>query len=161
MSMTRVLTRGLYAGAILFVVGACFHALAPLVPGLAPAYADHPEFFRPWPGWTRAYMLVHPFGYGLVFAWAFGLARDAARRHGRPLGPAGGAAFGLLVFLVGSLPTFLIVFAAARLPGIIFGAWLVQNLAQSVAAGAVLGCSRDESSRATAADPPGPGPRLP
>src|SRR3954467_5457095 len=92
-----LLLRGLAAGAVMFACGAAFHVLVPaLAPWIQDEYGRTPVF-REWAGPTRAYMVLHPFGYGLVFAWAHALTRRAAG------GPASGAAFGGLVFLVGAL----------------------------------------------------------
>jgi len=143
MKVTHDLGMGLLAGAVLFFVGALFHVLTPLAPLIPTSYTDHPEIFRPWPGWTRAYMAFHPFAYGLVFGWFFRIVHDATRSYGHFHGAAGGAAFGFLVFLVGSLPIFLLIFASIQLPAVILASWIVQNLVQYVAAGALLGCVTD------------------
>src|SRR5207249_948693 len=73
----------------------------------------------------------------------FRLAHDATRANGPFYGATGGAAFGVLVFLVGSLPVFLLNFASFRVPAVILASWVVQSLAQYVAAGALLGCVTD------------------
>jgi hypothetical protein len=146
MKAMSVLGTCLLVGSVLFAVGYLFYILNPvLVPSIPKAYKDHPELFRPWPwpGWTQSYMIFHPFGYGFVFVVAFMLVRDAGRQDRRFRGTAGGAAFGALVFLVGSLPVFLMVYASMRVPEVILASWVVQNLAQYTAAGALLGCVTD------------------
>ena len=116
---------GLLAGATLFAVGAVFHVSTPwLVPSIPIAYRDHPGVFRPWTGWTRIYMMLHPFGYGLIFAWVFGVVHDASK-DGR-IHTAGGAAYGFLVFLVGCLPVYLLNYASFPVPGVILVSWMAR-----------------------------------
>jgi hypothetical protein len=142
MKMTHVLSRGLLAGVVLFTVGTLFHILTNRFPFIPTAYTDHPAVFRPWAGWTRTYMILHPFVYGFVFAWAYAVVRDAAR-DGVGHGTAGGATYGLLVFLVGCLPVYLLNYASFRVPAIIIVSWMASSLAQYVTAGALLGCVTD------------------
>lgn len=143
MRLLRLLRDSLAAGVILFSIGALFHLTVPLlVPALTTAYTDHPEIFRTWPGWTRAYMICHPFFYGFVFASGFHVLH-AIKRETIPLGARNGAIYGLLVFAIGSLPVFLLNYGALRVPGIVITAWIIQSLLQYTAVGALLGCATD------------------
>jgi hypothetical protein len=140
MKKTHVVSMGVLAGSVLFAVGLLFHVLTPvLVPSIPVEYARNPAVFRPWAGWTRIYMVLHPFGYGIVFAWVFRIVHDAAGQTGRFHGATGGTTFGFLVFLVGSLPVFLLNFASILVPAVILTSWILQSFAQYVAAGALLG----------------------
>jgi hypothetical protein len=128
----------LVSGVTLFAVGTAFHFLVPIVwPGIQQAYRDQ-RLFRPWTGWTRIYMVIHPWLYGLLFAAAFVGLRAA-------LGPANlsamqvGLCYGLAVFLVGSLPIFALNFASLQVPAGVMGTWMLQNLCQYAAAGVALG----------------------
>ena len=126
---------GFASGVTMFLVG-LFHLTIPIfAPSLQAEYGGHPELFRSWSGWTRIYMAVHPVVYGFLFSFAFALFNE--RRFIR--GPGGGPLFGVLVFLVGSMPVFLITHASVRLPALITVGWTVQNLTQYVTAGLVLG----------------------
>ena len=137
------LQNSLASGLLLFSIGTVFHLIVPsLVPALATAYADHPEVFRTWPGWTRAYMICHPFIYGFVFASGFHVIY-AIKKEDVPLGTRNGAIYGLLVFAIGSLPVYLLNYGALRVPGIVITAWVTQSLLQYIAAGALLGCVTD------------------
>ncbi len=136
MKVVNNLGMGLLAGVVLFAMGALFHVLTPLlVPSIPIAYRDHPEVFRPWLGWTRPYMALYPFAYGLAFAWVFRIAHDTTKENSPFHGVAGGAVFGFLVFLVGSLPVFLLNYASFKVPAVIIASWVIQSLAQYVAAG--------------------------
>ena len=108
----------------MFLVGVLFHLVMPLLfPGLIQQYAND-SLFRPWVGWTRAYMILHPFLFGLVVtAVYFGLhAHNPALFRGL----RGGMLFGLSVFIVGSLPVFAITFASVRVSGVVIVSWVVR-----------------------------------
>src|SRR5205823_1167132 len=107
-------------------------------PWLQQEYADA-EIFRPWGGWTRVYMAVHPFAFGVVFAAAFLLARPATGGFAHAGGARGGAAFGLGVFVIGALPVFALCYASLRMPATVIAAWMAQSCCQYVTAGTVLG----------------------
>jgi hypothetical protein len=134
---------GLAAGVTLFLVGAAFHWLVPVVaPGIPPQYLDA-ALFRPWAGWTSTYMAIHPFAYGFVFAAAFiGLRRLSAF----PPGARGGLVYGAGVFAVGSLPVYLLAFASFAVSAEVISSWVAQSLAQYVLAGMALGCVADGAS---------------
>src|SRR3954470_19571405 len=95
--------------ATLLAVGAAFYFGVPLVaPGLPPQFKNA-TLFRPWAGWTSAYMLIHPLWFGVVFAAVY----LALRSPGGPLaGWRGGAIYGAGVFLVGSFPVYLLALAS-------------------------------------------------
>ena len=50
-----------------------------------------------------------------------------------------GACFGLVVFLIGSLPVYLLNYASFAVSSHVIQAWVVQSLCQYVFAGAALG----------------------
>ena len=67
----RWLVRYLATGVTMLLVGAGFYLLVPAVaPGIPPQFANA-ALFRPWAGWTSVYMVLHPLGYGFVFATVF------------------------------------------------------------------------------------------
>jgi hypothetical protein len=134
----RILARGLLAGAVMFAIGAVFHWLVLiLAPGIAALFA--PPVFRPWPGWTRTYMVVHPFWFGLAFAWLFTVLEPRTRTT------LAGARFGAVLFLVGALPVYLLCFASIAIPRPVIVCWSLQSLTQYVLAGAALGRLSDGS----------------
>lgn len=126
----------LVAGLTQFLVGYLFFKGVPLVVPAIPAQFGNVDLFRPWAGWTSTYMFFHPFGYGVVFALAYcGLRRWCAF----PAGWRGGCAFGAGVFLVGSLPIFLIAYASFAVSVEIVASWVLQNACQYLLAGAAVG----------------------
>ena len=132
---------GVAAGAALFCVGAAFHLLIPVAaPSVPPQFAENPGLYRPWTGWTRTYMALHPFVYGFAFAAGFlGLRRWAAF----PPGVRGGLIYGAGVFAVGSLPVYLLAFASFRVSPEVIVAWIAQSATQYAVAGMALGCVSD------------------
>lgn len=148
---------GLAAGATLFLVGAAFHWLVPVVaPGVPPQFLN-PALFRPWAGWTSAYMVLHPLAYGFVFAAVFvGLRRWSAF----PAGAPGGLAYGAGVFVVGSLPVYLLTFAAFVVSPEVTASWVAQSAAQYVLAGLALGCVADGASVRLSVVLPAPADRV-
>jgi tetrahydromethanopterin S-methyltransferase subunit F len=135
------LTGGIAAGATLFLVGAAFHLMIPVVaPNIPPQFADSPLLYRPWSGWTGTYMLIHPFVYGFVFAAVF-----LGLRHWANFLPGvqGGLIYGAGVFVVGSLPVFLLAFASFQMSPEVALAWIAQSLAQYAIAGMAIGCVHD------------------
>ena len=127
----RILTCGLLGGTVMFVTGALFHWLVPiLAPWIAALYT--PPVFRPWPGWTRTYMIAHPFWFGFAFVWLFTVLEPRMQTT------VAGARFGAVLFLVGALPIYLLCYAAVAIPRPIIVCWLLQGFAQYVLAGAAL-----------------------
>jgi hypothetical protein len=130
----------LASGAILFAVGLGFHFLLPFLwPRLENEYHDQ-TIFRRWDGWTRVYMLAHPWVYGVVFAGVF-LGGRAAFGGSQVSGICVGLVYGLAVFFVGSMPVFALNFASFRVSASVIAAWALQNLCQCSFAGIVLGWS--------------------
>ncbi len=139
----RLVLASLLCGAVLFAVGVAFHLLTPLVaPGLAAEYRNE-ALFRPWGGWTRAYMLAHPWLFGALFAGAFFGAR-AAFGGARLRGARAGLLYGLAVFAVGGLPIYALNLASFQVSAGVVASWAVQTLTQYVLAGLALGwyCGR-------------------
>ena len=128
------------AGITIFLVGATFYFLAPLiVPNLESQYKNN-QLFRPWTGGTSTYMKMHPFLYAPVFAAIFLKLRQESSI---PCGIRGGLIFGAGVFLVGSLPVFLLSFASFQVSVEIIVSWIAQNLCQYFAAGVAIGAVAD------------------
>lgn len=148
MSINRAALCCFAAGAALFAVGGIFHEAIPIVaPGIEQEY-ENLAVFRPWNGWTSTYMYLHPFGFGVIFAAVYlaSLARGGIRE-----GCRGGAIYGSLVLLVGSLPVYLLTYAAFQISSELVISWIVQSACQYIVAGAVLGwvASHARSSAAT------------
>jgi hypothetical protein len=126
----------------MFAVGVAFHWLIPvLAPSIARLYGEPP--FRPWPSWTMYYMMVHPFWFGFAFACLFAFFEP------RPRTPAIGARFGALLFLVGALPVYFLIYASIAISGRVILCWLLQGFSQYVLAGAALGLRRVSTSPST------------
>ena len=124
----------------MFLVGAAFsRILVPVfAPDIEPQYLNC-ELFRPWSEiWIH--MVIHPFVYGIVFAVAFVALRNWSSFRS---GIRGGCIFGTGIFVVGSLPVYLLVFASFQISAEIIVAWTMQSLAQYVLAGLAVGCVAD------------------
>lgn len=129
------------ASAVLLGVGCLFHFV--LVPVLAPEVNveyENRALFRLLKGWPETYMLLHPIGYGPLFAAGFRLVGGVRRAATGPRGFALGAGFGFALFLLGSLPVYLLNYASFAVSPSVIQAWAMQSLCQYVAAGAALGC---------------------
>ncbi|HVJ85366.1 MAG TPA: hypothetical protein VM452_06955 [Caulifigura sp.] len=136
MGIGRLVTCVLAAGVTQFLVGTLFHFGVPLVATSIPPQFANSNLFRPWEGWTSTYMVVHPFWFGAAFATVYLFLRsrqlvDRGWRHG--------LAYGAGVFVVGSLPVFLLVLASFQVSPEIIAAWVLQNACQYLLAGVVLG----------------------
>jgi hypothetical protein len=139
------------AAAVLLAVGALFHFGLPMIaPGIPPQFGNA-ALFRPWAGWTSTYMLLHPLWFGAVFAAVYLGLRS---RGGLPLGWRGGVVYGVGVFVVGSLPVYLLAYAAFQVSLQVIGSWVAQSLCQYLAAGAALGAVAGPAERNAAADRP-------
>ena len=124
----------------MFLVGGVFHLLIPFIDPEIEAQYDNHALFRPWPAWTSTYMTIHPFIYAPVFAAIFLKLRQETRF---PSGICGGVMYGAGIFLVGSLPVFLLAFASFQVSVEIIVTWIVQNLCQYLAAGVAIGTVAD------------------
>lgn len=124
------------AGMTLFAIGAVFHLMVPLVASGIPPQFGNAALFRPWTGWTSTYMALHPFGFAVVFTAVYVLLRA---RGGVAGGWRGGLAYGFGVFLVGSLPVFLLAFASFQVSPDVIISWVLQSTCQYLAAGAAVG----------------------
>ena len=147
----------LAAGATLFLVGYAFYKVVPVVAPVIPLQFSNAALYRPWPGWTRTYMAVHPFVYGAVFAAVFlGLRRWSAFAPG----VRGGLVYGTGVFVVGSLPVYLLTLASFQVSPEVILSWILQSLAQYALAGMILGCVCDGASVRVSAILPAPASRV-
>ncbi len=124
------------AGMTLFAVGALFHLTVPLVAPGIPLQFGNAALFRPWDGWTSTYMALHPFGFAVVFTAAYLLLWA---RGGVAGGWWGGLVYGFGVFLVGSLPVYLLAFASFQVSPAVIVCWVLQSACQYLAAGAAVG----------------------
>jgi hypothetical protein len=123
----------------MLAVGWVFNQVEAAIPSIPAEYESGPGF-QTWPGWTEGYMLAHPIWFGFVFAVGFALV--ARGRASGSYWSAGlrGAAYGGLVFVVGSLPVFALVYASFRVSAeLVAASWAARNLAQCVIAGVLVG----------------------
>ncbi len=120
----------------LYAVGLLFHFTIPTVAPDIPPQFGNAALFRPWAGWTSTYMALHPLAFGAIFVAVFCVLW---RRGGVSPGWRGGLMYGLGVFLVGSLPVFLLAFAAFQVSSEVIVSWIVQSACQYLAAGATVG----------------------
>jgi hypothetical protein len=133
-----VLSGGVAALAML-AVGWAFNTIEKAIPSI-PAEYKNPAVFRDWPGWTEGYMLAHPIWFGFVFAAGFLVVTRGRVRPGWVFAGCCGAAYGGLLFLVGSLPVFALVYASFQVSReLVAVSWAGRNLAQYVVAGGLVG----------------------
>jgi hypothetical protein len=134
-----VLLYGVVAALSMLAVGWVFNKIEAAIPSIPAEYESGPGF-RTWPGWTEGYMLVHPIWFGFVFAVGFALVARGRAAGGYVSAGIRGAAYGGLVFVVGSLPVFALVYASFRVsPELVAVSWAARNLAQYVIAGVLVG----------------------
>jgi hypothetical protein len=124
---------------VLLVVGWAFDQLEDLLPAIKAEY-ENKAVFRTYPGWTQTYMRAHPCWFGFVFAFVYVLLGQGDLAVGRGRAAGSGALYGAVVFLVGSLPVFALIYASFQVSlGLLALSWVARNLAQYVLSGAVLG----------------------
>lgn len=154
----QLLQGSLTAGVSMFLVGAAFHLLVPVfAPVIASQFEANLGLYRPWIGWTRTYMVIHPFLYGIVFAAVFlSLRRWSAFAPG----VRGGLLYGAGVFVVGSLPVYLLNLASFQVSLEVILSWIAQGLAQYALAGMALGCVCDGASVRVSTILPAPASRI-
>jgi len=122
----------------MLTVGLVFNELEEAI-GITAEYKN-PAIFRIWPGWTEAYMLAHPIWFGFVFATGFMVVTRGQVRPRWSSAVCSGAAYGGLLFLIGSLPVFALMYASLQVSlKLIAISWAGRNLAQYVVAGGLVG----------------------
>jgi hypothetical protein len=136
MGVGRGIRCSLVAGATMFMVGALFRLAVPLIAPTIPPQFENTALFRPWAEWTSTYMVLHPFGFGVVFAAVYLVLRA---RHGVAGGWRGGFAYGAVVFAVGSFPVYLLALASFQVSAEVIASWIAQSWCQYTAAGAAIG----------------------
>lgn len=66
-----IVTSWLGTAFVMLLIGGLFHVFIPWMdPSIEAEYRDT-GLFRPWDGWTRYYMVVHPFGVSLPFTFGY------------------------------------------------------------------------------------------
>ncbi len=134
-----VLLGGLVAAFTMLGVGLAFNWLEAGIPAIGTEY-ENKAIFRDWPGWSQAYMWAHPVWFGFVFAAGFSLVRVGRTLSGWGMAAGCGLAYGVMVFLVGSLPVFALIYASFRVsPELVAVSWAARNLTQYAVAGLALG----------------------
>jgi hypothetical protein len=135
---------GIVSGLVMLGIGYLFHwALPSYLPAVVEEYRNEAEF-RPWGGWTHYYMFWHPIVFGVPFAVVFHWLHCAQCFTDRLTGWRGGAIYGFLVFVIGSLPVILLIFASFQVSvPLVLWTWAIPNLIQYTAAGTLLGFLHD------------------
>ena len=126
-------------------------------PRIPPQFEANPALYRPW-------QRLDPHLHGdssvrlrVVFAAVFlGLRRWSAF----PPGVRGGLVYGAGVFVVGSLPVYLLSFASFQVSPEVILSWIAQSLAQYALAGMALGCVCDGASVRVSTILPEPASRI-
>ena len=134
-----VLLYGVVAASAMLAVGWAFNKIEAAIPGIPAEYANGPGF-RTWPGWTEGYMRAHPIWFGFVFAVGFALVARGRASGSYLSAGLRGAGYGGLVFVVGSLPVFVLVYASFRVSlELVAVSWAARNLVQYLIAGVLVG----------------------
>jgi hypothetical protein len=134
-----ILVGGVTTGLTMLGVGIAFNTLEGAFPAIQVEYANK-AIFRDWPGWTESYFWIHPLWFGFVFALGFVLVNRGRLTAGWRQTASNGALYGGLVFFVGSLPVFALLYASFRVSAeLILVSWVARNLTQYVIAGVFLG----------------------
>jgi hypothetical protein len=130
---------GVVAGVLTLLVGWAYDKIEAITPDIQKEYQNNPAF-RAWPGWSATYMIVHPLWFGIVFALVYGLVNQNRVLGGWLQEGWRGLSYGAIVFLVGSLPIFALVFASFRVPfKLVLVSWALRNLTQYLVAGFGVG----------------------
>jgi hypothetical protein len=130
---------GAAAAVAMLAVGGMFDLIEAAIPSIPGEYKAGPGF-RPWPGWTKGYMFAHPIWFGFVFAVGFAVVTRLRPASGWLTAGCRGAVYGGLLFLLGSLPVFALVYASFLVsPELVAVSWAGRNLAQYVVAGVCVG----------------------
>ena len=134
-----ILLGGLTAGLTMLGIGIAFNSLEGTFPAIQWEYANK-AIFRDWPGWTESYFRIHPLWFGFAFALGFRLIGRDQFSAGWGHAASFGALYGGLVFIVGSLPVFALLYASFRVSAeLILVSWVARNLTQYVITGVCLG----------------------
>lgn len=124
------------ASVTLLAVGAMFEWLIPVVAStIPPQFKQFPALYRDWPSWSATYMVVHPLAYGVPFAMGYWHLTSGG-------GWRSGLKYGLLVFFLGALPVWLLMYASVRVSPEMMASFVVRSVCQYAAAGIVLGIIR-------------------
>jgi hypothetical protein len=137
--LLALIVGGGIAGLLMLAVGSVFDKIEAAIPSI-PAEYENKAVFRLWPGWTERYMLVHPLWFGFVFTLGFLLLARARLQWSWSGAAGGGAWYGALLFLVGSMPIFALLYASFQVSlELVAVSWAARNLAQYLGAGCFLG----------------------
>lgn len=136
--MSAFMASWLGSAFVMFVIGGLFHVFIPWIDPSIEAEYRNTGLFRPWDGWTRYYMMVHPFGVSLPFTFGYILLEQSLLPTSILRGKFGGLTYGIALFILGSLPVFLLNYASFQVSTKVIVAWAAQNCIQYTSAGCFL-----------------------
>lgn len=133
--MKKVFLPGLVAGIAMLIVSMLVNQFVNMfVPSVAAEYVN-PALFRPWSDPLMSLFFLHPFVLGFILAWVWNKVKT--------LFIAGsvwqkGARFGLVVWLVASIPGMLISYSSFPVSLAMISSWLISGLISVVVAGCIF-----------------------
>jgi len=131
--MKKILWTGLAAGVAMLVVNFIINPLFNAIfPSLQDAYMN--PVFRPWDDPLMMLFFLYPILLGLALAFVWDKTKHLFKKS--PL--QNGLNFGLIFFLVGGIPNFLINYSSFNLPLVMILTWTVMGLVNGLIAGFVL-----------------------
>ena len=130
--MKKVFLPGLVAGIAMLAVSMLVNQFVNMfVPSVAAEYVNS-ALFRPWSDPLMSLIFVHPFLLGFILAWVWNKVK--------PLFVSGsvwqkGTRFGLVVWLVASIPGMFISYSSFPVSLSMISSWLISGLISVIVAG--------------------------
>jgi len=130
--MKKVFLPGLVAGIAMLAVSMLVNQfVGAFVPSVAAEYVNS-ALFRPWSDPLMSLIFVHPFLLGFILAWVWNKVK--------PLFVSGsvwqkGTRFGLVVWLVASIPGMFISYSSFPVSLSMISSWLISGLISVIVAG--------------------------
>jgi hypothetical protein len=133
--MKKVVLPGLVAGAVMLVIGLVVGYLCMLLfPQLKTAY-ENTSLFRSWEDPIMYLYFAYPFVTGLILAWVWNKVKKLFT--GKAWAKRGGS-FGLVYWVVVTIPGMLISYASFPLTLLMIATWTVSGLLEALCAGPIL-----------------------
>jgi uncharacterized membrane protein YagU involved in acid resistance len=124
----KVLIAGIVAGIVLVIVGFALGYLT------ASMYASTPQLWKPMSGdWTYT-MIIFDIVIGVILAFVYSIVKDGVPKKGITKG----LYYGMLVWLVGTIPGMIMTYSTMAVPTALVLAWTIGGLVQYTLMGATI-----------------------
>jgi len=127
--MKKIIIGGLIAGLVIFVVGMIFGNLTAELYELSPM-----SFFKPMDQAWFIKMIIYDFALGLLLAYVYSVIKVGVPGSGINKG----LLFGLLIFLVGTLPGLTLTQMTMNIRNKLIFMWALNGLINYLLAGSVI-----------------------